>query len=110
MLKKNKGVCKPHSLRGKERFFILRQDGDEMITKDEMWLRDVLAGVENQMRENNLEGFMAVVKVLVKDASKALEDAKIEWELDHNSQELREKFHVVGHYLDYLRRFVEGIV
>jgi len=78
--------------------------------KDELWLRTVFADVENQMRENNLEGFRAVVKVLVKDALKALEDTQVEWELEHNSQELREKFHLLRHYLDYLRRFCEGIV
>ncbi|MDH5662300.1 MAG: hypothetical protein OEY92_04820 [Elusimicrobiota bacterium] len=78
--------------------------------KDEVWLRTVLFDVENQMRENNLEGFKAVVKVLARDSLKALEDTEGEWELDHNSQELREKFHLLRHYLDYLRRFVEGIV
>lgn len=78
--------------------------------KDEVWLRSVLFDVENQMRENNLEGFKAVVKVLAKDSLKALEDTEAEWELDHNSQELREKFHLLRHHLDYLRRFVEGVV
>jgi len=78
--------------------------------KDEVWLRGVLFDVENQMRENNLEGFKAVVKVLAKDSLKALEDTEVEWELDHNSQELREKFHLLRHYLDYLRRFIERVV
>jgi len=78
--------------------------------KDEVWLRGVLFDVENQMRENNLEGFKAVVKVLARDSLKALEDTEVEWELDHNSQELREKFHLLRHYLDYLRRFIERVV
>jgi len=78
--------------------------------KDEVWLRSVLFDVENQMRENNLEGFKAVVKVLARDSLRALENTEVEWELDHNSQELREKFHLLRHYLDYLRRFVEGVV
>ena len=78
--------------------------------KDEVWLRSVLFDVENQMRENNLEGFKAVVKVLARDSLKTLENTEVEWELDHNSQELREKFHLLRHYLDYLRRFVEGVV
>jgi len=78
--------------------------------KDEPRLRNVLAEVENQMRDNNLEGFRAVVKVVVRDALKALEDTQAEWEIDHNSQELREKFHLLRHYLDYLRRFCEGVV
>lgn len=78
--------------------------------KDEVWLRTVLLDVENQMRENNLEGFKAVVKVLARDSLKALEDTEMEWELNHNSQELREKFHLLRHYLDYLRRFIERVV
>lgn len=78
--------------------------------KDEVWLRSALFDVENQMRENNLEGFKAVAKVLVRDSLKALENTEVEWELDHNSQELKEKFHLLHHYLDYLRRFVEGVV
>jgi len=68
--------------------------------KDELWLRNVLAEVVNQMRENNLEGFKAVVRVLGKEALNALEDAQVEWEFDHNSQELREKFHLLRHNLD----------
>ncbi len=78
--------------------------------ENEIWLRTALSNVENQMRENNLEGFKTVLKVLIKDAGMALEDTKIEWELNHNSEELREKFHLVCHYLEYLRRFCEGIV
>ena len=78
--------------------------------KDEVWLRGVLFDVENQMRENNLEGFKSVVKILARDSLKALQDTEVEWELDHNSQELREKFHLLRHYLDYLRRFIERVV
>ena len=78
--------------------------------KDEVWLSSVLSDVENQMRENNLQGFRAVVKVLARDSLKVLENTEGEWELDHNSQELRQKFHLLRHYLDYLRRFVEGVV
>jgi hypothetical protein len=44
------------------------------------------------------------------DALKALEDTEVEWELDHASQELREKIHLLHHYLDYLKRFCEGKV
>lgn len=43
--------------------------------KYDLWLRTVLTDIENQMRENNLEGLKAVAKVLVKDAWKALEDS-----------------------------------
>lgn len=78
--------------------------------KDEVWLRTALIDVENQMRENNLEGFKSVVKILARDSLKALEDTEVEWELDHNSQELRKKFHLLRHYLDYLRRFIERVV
>jgi hypothetical protein len=81
-----------------------------MIAKDELWLRDVLTNVEIQIRENNLEGFRAIVKILVKDALKALEDIQIKGKLEYNSQELKERFHLVCHYLNYLERFVEGVV
>ena len=50
------------------------------------------------------------MKVLARDSLKALENTEVEWELDHNSQELREKFHLLRLYLDYLRRFVKGVV
>lgn len=81
-----------------------------MLMKDETWLRMVLADVENQMWENNLEGFRSITKVMVKNAIKALEEARVEWELEHNSQELRKKFHLLHRYLDYLRRFINGVV
>jgi hypothetical protein len=45
---------------------------------------------------------------LVKDALPVLEEIEVEWELDHNSQELREKYYLLRHYLDYLRRFCEA--
>lgn len=78
-----------------------------MNIKDEVWLRTVLFHVENQMRENNLEGFKSMVRVLARDSLKALEDTEGEWRLNHNSKELREKFHLLHYYLDYLRRSVE---
>ena len=78
--------------------------------KDELWLRTVLSDVENQMRENNIEGFKSIIKTLIKDIIKVLKDTQVEWELNHNSRELGERFHVLSHYLDYLRRFCEGVV
>lgn len=80
------------------------------MSKDEIWLKETLSDIEVQMRENHLEGFKAVVKSVVRDAMKALEDTQVEWEVDHNSQELREKFHLLRHYLGYLKRYCEGIV
>ena len=80
------------------------------MNKNEIWLEKALGEIETQMRQNNLEGFKAIVKSLVRDAMKALEDTEVEWELDHNSKEIREKFAVVRHCLDYLKRFCEGKV
>jgi len=81
-----------------------------MTMTDEVWLRTVLFDIENQMRENNLEGFKAILRILAKDSLKALKDTEVEWKLDHNSEELREKFSLLRRYLGYLKRFVEGVV
>ena len=77
--------------------------------KDEIWLKNVLSDVENQMRENNLEGFKTVVKVLAKDSLRIPEDSESAWEQGHNSQELKNRFRLLHRYLDYLKRFIEGV-
>jgi len=75
-----------------------------MTMTDEVWLRTLLFDIENQMRENNLEGFKAILRILAKDSLKALKDTEMEWKLDHNSEELREKFCLLRRYLGYLKR------
>ncbi len=77
---------------------------------EKIWLRTALYDVKNQMRENNLEGFKAVLKVLSRDSLKTLENAEMEWTLDHDTQELREKFDLVRHYLNHLKRFCQRVV
>lgn len=41
---------------------------------------------------------------LIEKAMKVLDDAEGEWEMDHNALVLREKFHLLKHYLRRLRR------
>ena len=48
-----------------------------------------------------------IADILFKDALKVLENTEVEWELDHNSQKLRENFYLLRHYLDCLRRSCE---
>jgi hypothetical protein len=57
-----------------------------------------------------MKDFKIVTKSLVVEALKVLEDIQVEWELDRDSEELREKFLLLEHYLDYLKRFSEGKV
>lgn len=77
--------------------------------KDEVMLREVLNDVENQMRANNLEGFKSSAKGLVSDAVRILEDARAECKRNQRSKKLSEQFNLLGTYLDYLRRFCEGL-
>ena len=93
-----------------------RPDDNEMkgIKKDDReWLKKAIDEVFNKAKSKGLDKlgcFKAVTKSVLVDALKALEETEVEWELDHNSQELREKFHLLRHYLDYLKRFCEGKV
>lgn len=59
---------------------------------------------------NEIETFKAVTKSLVRDAAKTLDETGALWELEPDSKELREKFHLLEHYLSYLFRFCEGKV
>ena len=69
--------------------------------------------IDNCYKENpgrkrsDLEVFKGTADSLVKDALKVLEEIEAKWELDHNSQGLREKFYLLRHYLDHLRRLCE---
>ncbi|MBI4972384.1 MAG: hypothetical protein HZA27_02830 [Candidatus Omnitrophica bacterium] len=75
------------------------------------WLKNVIDDVFKEAKSKGLSKFTcfkAVIGSVLIDALKALEHTEAEWELDHNSQELREKFHLLHHYLDYLKRFCES--
>ena len=80
------------------------------MNKDKLWLEEILNEVETQMRENNLEGFKAVIKSLDAGAMKVLDETEDLWGKNANSKEMREKFIVLRHYLDYMKRFCEGKV
>jgi hypothetical protein len=81
--------------------------------QEEEWLKKVIEDIWRDADSKGLsqfDGFKLVAKSVLTDTLKVLEDTEEEWELDHNSQELREKFHLLRHYLDYLKRFCEGRV
>jgi hypothetical protein len=80
------------------------------MNNDKLWLEKILNEVEAQMRENNLEGFKAVIKSLDAGAMKVLDETEDLWEKDANSKEMKEKLGLLRHYLDYMKRFCEGKV
>ena len=84
----------------------------ESIKKnDEKWLNKAIEDIFKEAKSKGLNKFVclkAVMRSVLIDALKALENTEAEWELDHNSQELREKFHLLRHYLDYLKRLCES--
>lgn len=82
----------------------------ETIRKEEIWLKDILSDVESQIRENSIEGFKAAVKGLVNDALRALEETRTAYRHRQSPSKLMEKFNLLGHYLDYLKRICEGLV
>jgi len=80
---------------------------------DEKWLKKAIDDVFREAKSKRLKKFdcfKTVMKNVLGDVLKTLEETEVDWELDHNSQELREKFHLLHHYLDYLKRFCEGKV
>ena len=79
----------------------IKKENEEWLKKviDDIWKEADAKGL------NKFDCFKLVIKSVLVDALKALEDTEVEWELDHNSQELREKFHLLRHYLDYLTRY-----
>lgn len=81
-----------------------------IIKNDEKWLKKVINDVFNEAKVKGLsefDCFKAVMRTVLIDALKTLEGIEVEWELDHNSQELREKLHLLQHYLGYLKRACE---
>ena len=48
------------------------------------------------------------VEIMVLQALKIVEDMGVEWERNHNSEGLRDKFGSLAYHLDYLKRYCEG--
>jgi len=48
------------------------------------------------------------VEHAVSNARTVLDNAEAQWEMDHNSVDLRDKFHLLRYYIDYLRQYYEG--
>lgn len=80
------------------------------MVKDKIWLEKTLNEVETQMRKNNIEGFKAAIKNLDKNIIKVLDEMESLWETDATSKEMREKFRLLRHYLDYMKRLYKGKV
>ena len=54
--------------------------------------------------------FRAVAKTIVGDVGKTLEETWALWELDSDSDQIRENFHLLKQRLAYLFKFCEGKV
>lgn len=76
------------------------------MIKDEIQLEKILNEVEMQMRENNLEGFKAVIKSLDQGAMKVLNET----EGGITSEKMKERLQLLRHYLDYMKRFCNSKV
>jgi hypothetical protein len=48
------------------------------------------------------------VEMMVLHVLKIVEDMGVEWERNHNSEGLRDKFGSLASHLDYLKRYCEG--
>lgn len=80
------------------------------MIRDEIWLEKILNEVETQMRKNNIEGFKAAIKNLDKTAIKVLDETESLWETNATSREVKGKFQLLRHYLDYMKRLCKGKV
>lgn len=83
------------------------------MSKDEEWVDKLIEECLNNVsigKMTELEMFKAVTKSIVQDARRALDETGALWEIDPESKELREKFHLLEHYLSYLFRYCEGKV
>jgi hypothetical protein len=63
---------------------------------------------KNDNKSNDLEAFRAIVSSLVGDIEKMVNETWAVWELEPDSKELRERFHLLERCLSYIRRFCEG--
>ncbi len=83
------------------------------MADNEEWVEKIIeecARNASDRKMNETETFKAVTKSIVRDAAKVLDETGALWELEPDSKELREKFHLLEHYLSYLFRFCEGKV
>ena len=80
------------------------------MIKEEIRLEKILNEVETQMHKNNIEGFKAAIKNLDETAIKVLDETESLWKKDATSKEVRGKFHLLRHYLDYMKGLCKGKV
>lgn len=64
----------------------------------------------NLKSRSDVDDFKAVTKDLVETALKALEEVEARCTLCGECEEIQEKYYLIHHCLDYLRRLCEGRV
>ena len=80
--------------------------------EDEAWLERTLEDCfdnrpDNTKNGQNLKSFKILVRNLVKNIEKKVDEAQLLWEIEPESKELRQKFYSLNKYLFYLKRFCE---
>ena len=81
------------------------------MTNKQKWVDELIKECKKNFKDqnkNDLDTFKGVTKSIVRDALKALDKTWALWELEPDSKNLREQFHLLEHYLAYLIRFCEG--
>jgi hypothetical protein len=64
--------------------------------------------VPSKMEEPKEEPGREEFESLVSSVQKVLDNMEEIWEIDHGAVELRDKFHLLRCYLDYMNRYYEG--
>ncbi len=71
--------------------------------------KEYLKLVKGIPQKENIDAahFRTVVNQVIITAASVLDEVWALWEIDPSSKDLREKFYLLEHYLDYLKRFSE---
>lgn len=81
-----------------------------ITTKDRIWLEKVIdecfsSTDECNVRDQKLEGFSMLVKGMVKNIEKNIDETEVLWENDPTSSELKARFNLLRRCLSYLERY-----
>lgn len=77
------------------------------------WIDDLIKECRknfHKRNKNDPETFKKITESIVEDALKTLDKTWALWEIEPDSKDLREQFHLLEHYLSYLIRFCKGKV
>ena len=80
------------------------------FVEEEKWIKKVITEclgdeASEDTYRRRLEGFSMLVAVMASGMEKKLAEAKLLWEKDPQSQELKQILDLLGRSLSYLRRF-----